>query len=301
MNSYRFYNVDVVSISLISDVFDKILSDEMARVGYFDHNNYEWRIGVDVVRRINNLRGRRPLPIETGPNSILGIRAEINYAVKPNEIELRLKPGMYPRFTVASRGNEKSMMQLRYSDEMMKKITFNKPEPIKNVIFNDPATIVFWNDGTKTVVKAENEEFDPEKGLAMAISKKVLGNKGNYYETFKKWLPEKESELKSVWPSEQVSLSDVVEKFRKAYETIIPNTKNNIPKKETKEDFVPGIGFVDLKYDYDGAKLMTVKEFAERSGVSVSTIRTQLRNGQFPEAFKENGKWFIPVKDDSND
>ena len=206
-------------------------------------------------------------------------------------------------------------MQLRYLEEMMKKMSFNNPEPIKNVIFNDPATIVFWNDGTKTVVKAENEEFDPEKGLAMAISKKFLGNQGNYYETFKKWLPEEESELKSVWPNEPTHFNEIVEKIRKADETIrkagetirkagetiISNTKNNIPKKETKEDFVPGIGFVDLKYDYDGAKLMTVKEFAERSGVSVSTIRTQLRNGQFPEAFKENGKWFIPVKDDSND
>lgn len=26
-------------------------------------------------------------------------------------------------------------------------------DPIKKVIFNDPATIVLWNDGTKTVVK----------------------------------------------------------------------------------------------------------------------------------------------------
>ena len=35
---------------------------------------------------------------------------------------------------------------------------------IKNVIFNDPATIVFWNDDTKTVVKAQSAEaFDPEK------------------------------------------------------------------------------------------------------------------------------------------
>ncbi len=25
----------------------------------------------------------------------------------------------------------------------------------------------------------------------MAIAKKALGNKGNYYETFKKWVPEK--------------------------------------------------------------------------------------------------------------
>lgn len=64
---------------------------------------------------------------------------------------------------------------------------------IKNVIFNPPATIVFWTDNSKTVVKAENEIFDPEKGLAMAIAKKALGNKGNYYETFKKWLPKTES------------------------------------------------------------------------------------------------------------
>lgn len=61
---------------------------------------------------------------------------------------------------------------------------------IKSVIYSDPATIVFWKDGTKTVVKCKNEKFDPEKGLAMAFSKKMLGNKGNYYNVFKKWLPE---------------------------------------------------------------------------------------------------------------
>lgn len=58
---------------------------------------------------------------------------------------------------------------------------------IKKVIFNAPATIVYWEDGTKTVVKAENETFDPEKGLAMAFTKKALGNKGNYFNHIKKW------------------------------------------------------------------------------------------------------------------
>ena len=57
-----------------------------------------------------------------------------------------------------------------------------------DVIFNDPATIIIWADGSKTVVKAENEKFDPEKGLAMAISKKVLGNKHDYYEVFKRYV-----------------------------------------------------------------------------------------------------------------
>lgn len=64
---------------------------------------------------------------------------------------------------------------------------------IKNVKFNPPATIVFWTDNTKTVVKCEGEDYDPEKGLAMCICKKMLGNKGNYYEVFKKWLPKEET------------------------------------------------------------------------------------------------------------
>lgn len=65
-----------------------------------------------------------------------------------------------------------------------------------DVIFNDPATIVKWSDGTKTVVKAENEEFDPEKGLAMAISKRVLGNKYDYYDVFKKYVGRYEKKQK---------------------------------------------------------------------------------------------------------
>lgn len=67
---------------------------------------------------------------------------------------------------------------------------------IKKVIFNDPATIVLWSDGTKTVVKAVNEPFDPEKGLAMAISKYFFDNKGYYCDVFRKWLPEEKQEEK---------------------------------------------------------------------------------------------------------
>ena len=65
-----------------------------------------------------------------------------------------------------------------------------KKQRIERVIFNDPATIVFWKDGTKTVVKATNEPFDKEKGLAMAISKKYFGNNGNYYDIFKEFINE---------------------------------------------------------------------------------------------------------------
>ena len=67
---------------------------------------------------------------------------------------------------------------------------------IKNVIFHDPATIVYWADGTKTVVKCQpGDIFDPEKGLAMAIAKRVYGGNGRYCELFKKWIKDTGEEI----------------------------------------------------------------------------------------------------------
>ena len=59
---------------------------------------------------------------------------------------------------------------------------------IKKVIFNDPATIVFWNSGEKTVVKCSDEEFDKEKGLLCCIVKYICGNDNTYHRLFKDWI-----------------------------------------------------------------------------------------------------------------
>jgi hypothetical protein len=68
----------------------------------------------------------------------------------------------------------------------------SKPN-VKKVIYNNPATIVYWTDGTKTVVKCqEGDTYSKELGLAMCFAKKMLGNEGNYYKTFKKLLEEEE-------------------------------------------------------------------------------------------------------------
>ena len=82
---------------------------------------------------------------------------------------------------------------------------YNLRTNIKKVIFNNPATIVFWSDGSKTVVKAHNDDYDPEKGLAMAIAKKALGNEGNYYNVFKKWLPKDDETIET----ERTSLDEL--------------------------------------------------------------------------------------------
>ena len=66
----------------------------------------------------------------------------------------------------------------------------NIPE-IKKVIFNDPATIVYWKDGTNTVVKCQKgDDFDSEKGFAMAFLKKCWGNKGNFNDKLRKIMKE---------------------------------------------------------------------------------------------------------------
>lgn len=59
------------------------------------------------------------------------------------------------------------------------------PFGIKSVIFNGPATIVFWNDGTKTVVKcAEEEIYNKRTAIMWAIMKKAYGNSSRVNKAF---------------------------------------------------------------------------------------------------------------------
>lgn len=132
--------------------------------------------------------------------------------------------------------------------------TSNKQNLIKDVIFNDPATIVYWVDGTKTVVKAHNEKFDPEKGLAMAICKRFLGSNksgANFNNIFKKWLTEQNES----------------------------NSDTNIKGYALEEPL----------------RWMTVAEVAEELGCSKTLVQEECRKGLYPGAFKENGKWLIPI------
>lgn len=60
---------------------------------------------------------------------------------------------------------------------------------IKKVIFNPPATVVYWSDGSKTVVKCNaKDNFDPEKGLAMAVAKRCANDSPDFYKEIQKWV-----------------------------------------------------------------------------------------------------------------
>lgn len=75
-------------------------------------------------------------------------------------------------------------------------VMFYRRPKVKRVIFNDPATIILWEDGSKTVVKCQSgDTYNRETGFALAYLKKMLGNDNTFNKEINKWVrPEEASD-----------------------------------------------------------------------------------------------------------
>ena len=166
--------------------------------GAIREDYYEWVIGSDVWNKIiksDSIKTNVVNCIDSLNYKIFDIEVTIStkelntITLRKKDINLRKKNEGRNEMPVERKSTSSCVY---YASTTAKSVS----EPsIKKVIFNYPATIVLWSDGSKTVVKCQDGDiYDPEKGLAMAISKKALGNKGNYCNEFKKWLPEDEEE-----------------------------------------------------------------------------------------------------------
>lgn len=181
----------------------------------FDYSRYHWVIGgaVAAIIKVDTLV-RLPYAVKLQTmndrmkkqlaNSAYGIACvaatEKNFTQNPTSIlgievkTIEWNPEKVSSISLIINEDEPKLRRVNYTDYFSKRYPIGRAAIVpEKVIFNDPATIVFWRDGTKTVVKAKDEAFDPEKGLAMAYAKKASGNTGSYYNEFKKWIP-KETE-----------------------------------------------------------------------------------------------------------
>lgn len=74
----------------------------------------------------------------------------------------------------------------------------NRPsDRIKKVYFNEEkgTTCVLWDDGKKTLIHCAPEDtWDKEKALALCYMKRILGNRGSFNETLKKYCHKPEVE-----------------------------------------------------------------------------------------------------------
>ena len=122
---------------------------------------------------------------------------------------------------------------------------------IERIIYNPPATIVFWNDGTKTIAKCEyGDIYTKEMGFMLCVLKKKYGNK-TFHDMLHKYVydvpdvPNKDGMV--VWSKEE-------EKKRKA------KTKTfTIKSDEDLIDFFNALVYAML---YDDAKLKRSKNNA---------------------------------------
>lgn len=88
--------------------------------------------------------------------------------MKNNNQEFSIKQIRFKPFVTSQLNCDMSKML----SLMEQSFSFSIEQPlfgkIVKVIFNDPATIVFWDDGKKTVVKCQGgDKFDEKKGLIL--------------------------------------------------------------------------------------------------------------------------------------
>ena len=157
-------------------------------------------------------------------------------------------------YTVFSgRGNGKTKY---FSDWLRYAMTSDARFAIKQVIFNPPATIIFWADGSKTVVKCQDgDQFVPETGIAMCFMKKAMDNKANFNNIFKKHIKNEE----------------IAKDFHMEDSPVRVLQQPPMAKKNYKHIDKEAI------YRLLREKKWTVPEFAEYVGVHVTTVYAWLK------------------------
>lgn len=112
---------------------------------------------------------------------------------------------------------------------------------IDKALFNPPATIVFWLDGTKTVVKCkEGEEFSEWAGIALCLAKKLYGP--NFHKIFRAHCsdPEKtvndmsDSEITKAESQATKGMHEASEQSKYLFEEFLNELGRNFPRTDAK-------------------------------------------------------------------
>lgn len=164
-----------------------------------------------IKAKLNGLFGYRPMSINY-PEYFLKLKEESQNKI--SDVQDILDYNIATVYDTVREATE----PYKFSFKEEKNMNYDIRSNIKDVIFSDRVTIILWKDGTKTMVRVgKREPYDPEKGFAMAVCKKMFGNESNYYEVFKKYVPvtryivDKKDAKKDVMMTDQ-AVSDEVKK-----------------------------------------------------------------------------------------
>lgn len=181
-NMVMYYKIDVfcsdgTANDILSIPFTQVTKGPRETETYREHHSIEDAFGIDAKGLLNSYYGVRSSNYKKQDECACGKQDHMSYGLRAAD------------FYIDVFGTSKEDTKMN-----TKKAVYY---PIKKVIFNPPATIVFWENGSKTVVKAQGDVFDPEKGLAMAISRHYLCdicNLTRFDGVFKKYLTKETKE-----------------------------------------------------------------------------------------------------------
>ena len=187
--------------------------------------------------------------------------------------------------------------------EMEKKRKFTeggntmKKIDVEKIIFNEFKTIVFWNDGTKTIVSMSQEErdFDPEDAFRAAYTKKMFGTSSK----IKRIIAEK-SNIEQHQRIAKERLKEEMERINRDYDKYMKENypwmyKDKEKKPEKQQDDGRPIKFCQCGCSDDISKDRRVEEpvgnkFKVGDGVTISSIRSPYfgRGGTIVKILPEN-------------
>ena len=160
----------------------------------FDPGIPAYAVIEEISKKLNKEREKMQTTINYDGTSITStpVTVKLSDRTVPEYMISTGSTWNYTANTILPKDTPLDLIKKAFGVKFVEKPEWKKlDDKIKRVVFNPPATVILWKDKTKTVVKCgPNEIYDPEKGFAMALVKKQLGNKGNYNELFKKWLKE---------------------------------------------------------------------------------------------------------------
>lgn len=135
-----------------------------------------------------------------------------------NYVSQHFTPGSYANI-IAEQKKKIDELQRRLKD-------YKTGMDIQRIVFNPPATIVFWKDGTKTVVKCQkDQEFNPYFGFCTAVAKRIYGNNSRVNRMVEEAEYVKPKEKKEKKSTDGISaMAESLENFKK----IVDNITNDI-------------------------------------------------------------------------
>ena len=243
------------------------------------------------------------------PNRRLEIRINAKSLVKAGHIDhdeesitMGVRNGKNYLTQIASfKNKDNGFDSIIYEMEKKRKFTEGssnmKKIDVEKIIFNEFKTIVFWNDGTKTIVSMSQEErdFDPEDAFRAAYTKKMYGTNSK----IKRIIAEK-SNIEQHQRIAKERLKEEMEKISRDYDKYMKENypwmyRNEEKKPEKQQDEGRPIKFCQCGCGDDISKDRAVEEpaghkFKVGDGVTISSIRSPYfgRGGKIVKIHPEN-------------